>query len=124
MTTLLPRGLACVAFTLSLASPGGGAADDKEIERLVRQLGCDEFKGREAASSALAKVGKPALTSLRKATKDADAEIRSRAAKLILAVQDSLARPIDLGPHVNQKLDERFHDYHPGNDLAALPTGR
>src|SRR5262245_40820914 len=108
------------------ASKGLGKADPggKEIERLVRQLGSDQFKEREAASNALGKIGKTALAALRKAAKDSDPEIRSRAARLILALQDDLARPIDLGPHVNQKLTERFHDYHPGNDLAALPTGR
>jgi len=104
--------------------PGKGTPDGKEIERLVKQLGSDKFKEREAASNALGKIGKPALTALRKAAKDSDPEIRSRAANLILAMQDLLARPIDLGPHVNQKLNERFHDYHQGNDLASLPTGR
>jgi hypothetical protein len=97
----------------------------KAIQRLIKQLGSDEFEERQAASSALGKVGKPALGALRKAAKGSDdAEVRHRAAKLVLAIQDALARPIDLGPHVNQKLDERFHDYHPGNDLAALPKGR
>ena len=72
--------------------------DDKDIDRLVKQLGSGKFKEREAASSALGKVGKPALTALRKAAKDSDPEIRSRAAKLILAMQDLLVRPIDLGP--------------------------
>src|SRR4029079_1619359 len=76
------------------------------------------------ASSALGKIGKPALKALRTAAKDGDAEIRSRAARLILVIQDALARPIDLGPHVNQKLNERFHNYHQGNDLSSLPTGK
>jgi hypothetical protein len=97
----------------------------KDIERLVQQLGSDRFKEREAASIALKKVGKPALNALVKAAKgSADLEVRTRAARLILAIRDDLARPIDLKSHVNQKLNERFHDYHPGNDLAALPTGR
>jgi hypothetical protein len=97
----------------------------KHIERLVKQLGSDEFKEWEAASNALKKVGKPALNALVKAAKDsADLEVRRRAARLILAIRDDLARPINLGRHVNQKLNERFHNYHPGNDLASLPTGR
>src|SRR5262249_14332239 len=103
---------------------GKAAPDGKEIERLVKKLGSVEFKEREAARNALGQIGKPRLTALRKAAKDRDPEIRSRAAKLILALQDDLARPIDLGPHVNQKLNEQFHNYHPGNDLASLPTGR
>jgi hypothetical protein len=125
MTTLLPRGLTGVAIVLSLATFVDGTTDDKDIERLVKQLGSDEFKEREAASNALNKIGKPALIALQKATKDSgDAEIRSRATKLIKAMENDLARPIDLGPHVNQKLNESFHNYHPGNDLAALPAGK
>ena len=46
--------------------------EDKDIDRLVKQLGSGKFKEREAASSALGKVGKPALTALRKAAKDSD----------------------------------------------------
>jgi hypothetical protein len=125
MTTLLPRGLVGIAFVFSLASFASGAPDGKDVERLVRQLGSDEFEEREAASNALNKIGKPALKALQQAAKDDDdAEIRSRAARLVVAIRDVLAQSIDLGPHVNQKLNERFHNYHPGNDLAALPTGK
>jgi RNA polymerase sigma factor (sigma-70 family) len=101
------------------------APDNKDIERLIKQLGSDRFKEREAATQALKKVGKPALKALHKAaTENADAEVRIRAEALILAIRESLIRPIDLGPHVNQKLKERFHNYREGNDLATLPTGR
>jgi RNA polymerase sigma factor (sigma-70 family) len=101
------------------------APDNRYIERLIKQLGSDEFEEREAATNALKKVGKPALNALREAaTENADAEVRNRAAALIVAIRDSLIRSIDLEPHVNQKLNERFHNYHEGNDLAALPTGR
>jgi hypothetical protein len=109
----------------ALEGTGKVTPDGKGIERLVKQLGSDEFKEREAASSALRKVGKAALNALLKAAKGSDdLEVRTRAARLILAIRDDLARPIDLEPHVNQKLNERFHDYHPGNDLASLPKGR
>src|SRR3984957_7095484 len=109
----------------ALEGPGKVTPDGKDIERLVKQLGSDEFKEREAASSALNKVGKPALNALQKAVKGSDdLEVRTRAARLIRAIRDALVRPIDLGPHVNQKLNERFHNYLPGNDLAALPTGK
>ena len=79
MTTLLPRGFVGVAFVFSLASFAAGTSDDKDIERLVKQLGSDEFKEREAASNALNKVGKSALNALRKAAKDSDdLEVRFR----------------------------------------------
>ena len=45
----------------ALEGPGKVTPDGKGIERLVKQLGSDEFKEREAASSALRKVGKAAL---------------------------------------------------------------
>src|SRR5262245_41706122 len=120
--TLLFLGAARVCWGDDKAAPKDPG---KEVERLIGQLGSDDFDERESATSALGKVGKPALGALQKAAKSSgDAEIRRRAAKLVLVIQDALARPIDLGPHVNQKLDERFHGYHPGNDLAALPKGR
>jgi len=124
MTTVLPRGLVGVALLLALA-PFAAGSSDADVERLVKQLGSDKFNEREAATSALIKVGKPALPALQKAaTGSADAEVSSRAAQLILAIRDALVRPIDLGPHVNQKLNERFHNHVDGNDLAALPTGK
>jgi hypothetical protein len=62
---------------------------------------------------------------LQKAATDSnDSEVRSRAARLIVTIQDALIRPIDLGPYFNQKLKERFHNYLQGNDLAVLPTGK
>src|SRR5215207_4404312 len=90
MTTVLPRGLVGVALMLALA-PFAAGSSDADVERLVRQLGSDKFKEREAATDALIKVGKPALTALKKAAAgSADAEVSSRAAQLILAIRDAL----------------------------------
>lgn len=120
-----PGGTVAEAQAAPPIARAEAAPDNRYIERLIKQLGSDEFEEREAAANALKKVGKPALDALREAaTENADAEVRNRAAALILAIRDSLIRSIDLGPHVNQKLNERFHDYREGNDLAALPTGR
>src|SRR5438046_1270805 len=105
MMTLLPRGLVGVAVLLSLA-PFAAGSSVAEIDRLGKQLGSDKFKDREAAANALIEAGKPALAALKKAaTGSADEEVRARAAQLILAIKDALVRPIDLGPHVNQKLN-------------------
>src|SRR5262245_58080713 len=102
MTTLLPRGLVGVAWMLSLAPCVAGSSKDTDVEHLVKELGSDKFKEREAATNALVKVGKPALTALQKAAADSDdAEVRARAARLILAIRDALVRPIELGPYVN-----------------------
>jgi hypothetical protein len=40
--------------------------DNRDVERLIKQLGSDEFEEREAATRALKKVGKPALNALRR----------------------------------------------------------
>ena len=125
MTRSFSRSLVGVALVLGLPSFVAGGSEAGDISQLVRQLGSDKFKEREAAAGALFKVGKPALGALKSAAKDSgDEEIRLRAAKLILAIQDALLRPIDLTPYVNQKLKEQFHGHEPGNDLAALPTGK
>lgn len=125
MTTWLPHGFAGLTLVLTLGAFVVAAPDDTDVERLVKQLGSDKFKEREAATNALAKIGKPAVNALRKAaTGNGDLEIRRRAANLLQALRDLLIRPVDLGPHVNQKLKMPFHSYHPGNDLAALPTGK
>jgi RNA polymerase sigma factor (sigma-70 family) len=122
---LLPGGTVGEAQAAASIARAEAAPDNRDLERLIKQLGSDEFEEREAATRALKKVGKPALNALREAaTENADAEVRNRAAALIRAIRDSLIRSIDLRPHVNQKLNERFHTYRDGNDLATLPTGR
>jgi RNA polymerase sigma factor (sigma-70 family) len=121
----LPGGTGAEAQAAPPIARAEAAPDNRYIERLIKQLGSDEFKEREAATRALKKVGKPALKALHEAaTETTDPEVRTRAAALILAIRDPLVRSIDLGPHVNQKLKERFHNYREGNDLATLPTGR
>jgi RNA polymerase sigma factor (sigma-70 family) len=121
----LPGGAVAEAQVAPPIARAEVAPDGRDIERLIKQLGNDEYEEREAATSALKKVGKPALKALGEAaTENADAEVRTRAAALVVAIRDSLIRSIDLGPHVNQKLTERFHNYREGNDLATLPTGR
>src|ERR1022692_122836 len=62
--------------------------DDKEIERLVKQLGSDVFKDREAATKRLKEIGEPALDALRKA-KDT-LEVRRRAEAIIVAIDDRM----------------------------------
>src|SRR5436190_2053031 len=68
-------------LTAEAAEPDAG-----KIDRLVRQLGSDNFREREAASKRLEEIGEPALGALRKAAHSRDAEIRHRAAAVIEAV--------------------------------------
>jgi len=84
--------LACSALLLSAVVGGEDAKTAApmktaaEIERLIEQLGSDQFGEREAASKALEAIGEPALDALRKAaTGSSDAEIRQRAEDLVKA---------------------------------------
>jgi hypothetical protein len=76
-------GVAALGFT-AFAQAGDATQPPQAIDRLIRQLGNRKFREREAASSALDKVGEPALEALRRAAKgDADAEVRRRAGRLV-----------------------------------------
>jgi RNA polymerase sigma factor (sigma-70 family) len=120
-----PAGSVAEAQTASPRERAEAAPDNRDIERLIERLGSDDFEEREAATNALKKIGKPALKALDAAAREhADAEVRIRADALIQFIRNSLIRAIDLGPHINQKLTEPFHNYRAGNDLGALPTGR
>ncbi len=66
-----------------------------EIERLIRQLGSDDFDEREAASRALKAVGEFAREALLKATSaDNDAEVKGRAEKLVEVLDANLYREL------------------------------
>ncbi len=78
------------------SSPYPSAADEKkatentaltkserEINRLIDQLGSERFQDREQATQELLKLGKSALPSLKEALKSSDAEVRHRAQRLI-----------------------------------------
>jgi RNA polymerase sigma factor (sigma-70 family) len=57
------------------------------IDRLVRQLGSDDFTEREAATEALEKIGEPAYEPLLKAQRSEDVEIRKRAEGILRTIQ-------------------------------------
>jgi hypothetical protein len=59
-----------------------GQASKAEIEKLVADLGSDDFQTREAATTKLALIGEDALPYLEKAEKSDDAEVRRRAEEL------------------------------------------
>src|SRR5262245_23581464 len=57
------------------------------VDRLIRQLGDEEFDKRESASKALDAIGEPALNALRKAAASSeDLEIRRRAKRIVESV--------------------------------------
>jgi hypothetical protein len=84
---LLP--LACIAFAAMphLASaaeaPSPAASGPQQIERLISDLGSDEYTARERAAETLMKVGLPAFSALEKAAGHPDREVRFRAQRIL-----------------------------------------
>jgi len=78
---LIAASLAVWAM-LILGPPALSAADNdaEKIDKLIQRMGSKDFSEREAASRELEKIGKPALSALRKAAKEQKSEeIRRRA---------------------------------------------
>jgi hypothetical protein len=59
------------------------AKSEKELKRLIEQLGSNQYYEREQASAELSKLGGAILATLKEATKHPDAEIRRRAELLV-----------------------------------------
>lgn len=79
---------------LSLVVIAGGsltlrarAEDPPDAEALVEKLGAPKYSEREAAASALEKLGSKAVGALRKARESDDQEVRSRAALLLAKIE-------------------------------------
>jgi len=58
----------------------------REVARLIRNLGADDFKTREEATRKLRSIGAPALGALKKAAENDDPEVRSRAREILKTV--------------------------------------
>jgi gas vesicle protein len=79
-----------VAFLISSDDPSKPSPPDaKQIQKLIRDLGSDDFGIREKASRALSDAGKGALPALREALQSNDAEVRQRARRIMDAIQSS-----------------------------------
>src|SRR5262249_34606135 len=64
-------------------APAPSPEQQQEIQRLILQLGDNDFKAREEATKKLQSIGKPALVQLQEALKLDDPEIQTRAETLI-----------------------------------------
>jgi len=74
------------------AGPAAGSERAEElVKELVRQLGDDDFKKREAASAELAKIGKPAVPALKEAKKNPDLEVARRAEEVLARIENRTA---------------------------------
>ncbi|MCI0638504.1 MAG: ankyrin repeat domain-containing protein [Gemmataceae bacterium] len=96
----------CFLYLAAVSLPCGvlvAAQPDEVIERLVKQLGSDDFREREQATKQLKETGRPALKALRNAAASNDAEVRRRAEQLVLAILR--IRPVQNG--LDDELAER-----------------
>ena len=78
-------------------SAKGNKDDVAAVEKLVRDLGDDDFEVRESASDRLKLIGEPALPVIEKALQSKDAEVHRRAEDLIRVIHETaVARRKDL----------------------------
>jgi WD40 repeat protein len=85
---------ALLLASLSLSARAGAPAAEPApagVDRLIEQLGHDDYRKREEASRRLAAVGEPALAALRQAAaRHPDAEVKARAAALVAQIEKDL----------------------------------
>ena len=97
--TLLVLALFAAPPAIAQEQPPALAADtspsEADIQRLIVQLGSDDYDAREQAARRLRQIGKPALPHLKAALSSPDAEIVNRARTLITRIE---ARPVP-GPN-------------------------
>src|SRR2546423_4899768 len=101
MTIWLPRWGALLLLVLPSVLAGAVAPDDTEVERLVKQLGSDKFKEREAATKRLKEIGEPALDAVTKATTSDDLEVRRRAERIVTVIENKLYPELVLRGHTS-----------------------
>ena len=109
-TTSAATGPTTEAAILWPLPPRGGAAakvDQKAIDKLVAQLGDDKWKTREQASEELSKVGRPALSALKKAVASSDPEVARRATELLRKIHVGVTAdtPKEVAPLLEQYRD-------------------
>lgn len=69
----------------------GETIDVKTIQQLIAELGHDQYRVRQLATTKLGLVGKPALPDLEKAANSGDMEVRFRARSVRQQINNSLA---------------------------------
>src|SRR5437016_9564774 len=91
MTTWLTRCFAGLLLVLPFVPAVADDPDDKEIARLVKQLGSSDYRKREAARKELEAIGEPARDALCKAAACcADVETQRRASALLRTLNAKL----------------------------------
>ena len=91
LAMLLPALLLGQVPTTAPTSRPATQASPEKIRALIEQLGDKNFKLRAAAENQLIVIGAPALEAMRKATESTDAEIKSRAAALVIEIDAAIS---------------------------------
>src|SRR6266481_6080391 len=86
MTTWLIRCFAFLLLMLPFVPTVADDPDDKEIARLIKQLGSSDFRIRDEATKRLTEIGEPALDALGKARDTL--ETRRRADAISAVIED------------------------------------
>ena len=90
MNTWLIRCFAGLLLVLPFVPAVADDPDDKEIARLVKQLGSSDYRMRDAATKRLKELGEPALDALVRATKSNDVEALHRAEAILTVIENRL----------------------------------
>src|SRR4051812_7332125 len=93
MKVWLPRLLALPLLLPLLAAAPPAGPSGAEVERLIAQLGDDDFHTREEATARLKLAGEPALPALHEALRSDDLEVRHRVSRVVSAVENRLYGP-------------------------------
>ncbi|MFN4258361.1 MAG: HEAT repeat domain-containing protein [Gemmataceae bacterium] len=102
----LSVGLGLGGLAWVVAAPVSTVDEQKQIEQLIDLLGNGSFVEREEATSALEKIGAPALEALRKAAQSDDVETRKRASELVNKISQKMTAANLLAPtRVHLKYD-------------------
>src|SRR5437764_12845570 len=91
MNTWLIRCFAGLLLVLPFVPAVADDPDDKEIARLVKQLGSSDFRMRDAATKRLTEIGEPALAPVRNVT--TPLESRRRAEQVVAVIEDRVYGP-------------------------------
>jgi len=100
IVTVVVVAIGVSALSMAWAVPQDAKSKPKnvspeEIQKLVKELGHDNFHVREAATNRLAEIGRPAVPALREALRSSDAEVRQRAQRILEGILTSVEFAID-----------------------------
>lgn len=91
----LPLVLTLASVAAILHAQEQAASVDERVAALIQQLDSEDFDTREAAEKGLLEIGLPAKKALAEAGQSSSAEMKQRAARLLLALRQSGLRHVE-----------------------------